>query len=862
MSERPLRWLLPSLGICLCLWLSAGAMVACAQAATPSARATASAIDPADYGAQRVVVVHYLRPDGAYDGWNLWAWPNDGGGEAHAFGEGEGERGVTAVVPVRNDGAARLGFLVRKHEWQAKDIDTDRFVELPDQGVAEVWLVSGDPTVYLSPDRVQPEAKSVAAFLDAGEVVTLATTARLNDEQLAGVTVTTATGEAMGVLSVERKHDGSGAGVAYTVLLEGPVPDDAIAKLRVSVPGLKALDVFARDVLNEERFTPLDAALGAWHDKGATTLRTWSPVADSVEVLLYETRDAAGPSRAVALERGERGVWETTIEGDLHNVAYVYRFESYGQSRIAADIHALGATPDSARSVVIDLERTDPAGWGDVANPTVEHKTDEVIYEVHVRDYSVFDETAPEEIRGKYLGMIHENPGTPDVADGVSTGVSHMLELGVSAVHLLPIHDFGNERHEYNWGYWTSLFNVPESTYATDEDDPELVSREFKQMVQGLHAAGIRVILDVVYNHTSSSREHSPFDQTVPFFYFRTHDDGSYRNDAGVGNSIADERPMVRKYILDSLKFWTTEYRVDGYRFDLLGTHHPETVAAIAEELKALRPDLTLYGEPWTGGGPTYFPKGAQRGLPFAVFNDHLRGAIRGDLDGAATGFATGPGGDSEALMRGVAGAIDDFATEPIESVSYVSAHDNLTLWDKLVLANPRSSEAERRAMQKLALGIVLTSQGVSFLHGGSDFARTKQGEHNSYNAGDEINKFDWPRKAEYREVFEYVAGLVHLRRAHRAFRMHDDAQVRAHLDWVMVEPGFVSYEIDGGAVGDAWSRIFVAYNGQPASRTVELPRGSWRVAVDANEAGPAADRAVRESLEMPAYSMVVLYLE
>ncbi|MEM8782286.1 MAG: type I pullulanase [Planctomycetota bacterium] len=819
-------------------------------------------VDLDELGVQRAVVVHYLRADGDYAGWNLWAWTGGQDGEAFMFGTPEGRGGVTAVVPVRNNRADRLGFIVRKNAWEAKDIDTDRFVELPDAGVEEVWLVSGDPTVYLTPDKVDLEAKAVMAFLDASDTVTLSTSARLTDEQKAGVSVTTSTGLTLPVAGVALKPDASGAGVAYTVSLAKPVADELIAKLRVSAPGLEALDVFARDVMNEPRFTPLDAQLGAIHTDAATTFRTWSPVADAVEVLLFDERDADGPSRAVALDRGDKGLWEVVVEGDLHNTAYVYRLRSYGQSRVAADVHTFGATPDSTRSVVLDMDRTDPAGWGETPNPLVEYKTDEVIYEVHVRDYSVFDETAPESIRGKYLGMIHENSGDASFADGVSTGLTHMQELGVSAVHLLPIHDFGNERHEYNWGYWTSLFNVPESGYATDEDDPELIAREFKQMVQGLHAAGIRVILDVVYNHTSSSRESSPFDQTVPFFYFRTNDDGSYRNDAGVGNSVADERPMVRKYILDSLKFWTNEYRVDGYRFDLLGTHQPETVRAIAEELKAIRPDLTLYGEPWTGGGPTYFPKGAQRDLPFAVFNDDLRNAIRGDLDGTAQGFASGPAGDHVAIRQGVGGALETFANEPIESVVYASAHDNLTLWDKLLKTNPDASEAELRSMQKLALGIVLTSQGVSFLHGGSDFARTKDGNHNSYNAGDAINKFDWPRKAEYREVFEYVAGLVKMRRAHPALRMHDDALVREHLRFAEVEPGFVSYEIDGAAVDDPWSRIFVAYNGRDVTRRVELPRGSWRYAVDHADAGPQADRAASGRVTLPAYSMAVFYVE
>ncbi len=848
-----------SLAFCLLLTVAALFSVASScrayEATTdPAPASVADQLKPGDFGVDRLAVVHYLRPDGDYEGWNLWAWPDGGDGGAYMF-EGTTENGgVYAVIPVRQNGVGQLGIIVRKNEWEAKDVDRDRFVPLTDaQGVAEVWLVSGDPRVYEQPGQVDLEAKPVAAFLDGDDEITLAVSAKLTDDQRDGVAVTTENGSAFVVDEIERKEDASGAAVVYSVLLDGDVDDAEIAKLRVAVPGLDPLRVYARDVLSADRFTPLDAELGAWYSPASTTFRTWSPVADAVEVLVYEDGATA---RAIALQRGEKGVWETTIEGDLHGVPYVYRLRSYGQSRIAADIHARAATADSTRSIVIDLDRTDPAGWGTVTPPTRAHKTDEIIYEIHVRDFTVADDTAPAEHRGKYLGLIHENPGG---GGEPSTALSHLLDLGVTAVHLLPIQDFGSERHEYNWGYWTSLFNVPESSYATDQDDPVTVTRELKQAIHGLHEAGVRVILDVVYNHTSSSGQYSPFEQTVPYFYFRTDDDGALRNDAGVGNSVADERPMVRKYIIDSLIYWADEYRVDGYRFDLVGTHRPATVRALVEALADVRPDLTLYGEPWTGGGPTYFPKGAQRGLEFAVFNDHLRNAIRGDLDGTAIGFATGPGGDSGSIVRGVAGAIDDFTTEPIESVVYASAHDNLTLWDKIVNTQPRASDAERRAMQKLALGIVLTSQGVAFLHGGSDFARTKGGEHNSYNLGDAVNKFDWQRKAEYHDVFEYVAGLVALRRSHPAFRMHDDALVRDHVEFLRTDD-VVAYTIDGDAVGDEWSQVYVAYNGQGRERRVELPVGTWSVAVDAKRAGTAALGEAEDELRLPPYSMAVLF--
>ncbi|MEM8874674.1 MAG: type I pullulanase, partial [Planctomycetota bacterium] len=503
--------------------------------------------------------------------------------------------------------------------------------------------------------------------------------------------------------------------------------------------------------------------------------------------------------------------------------------------------------------VVIDLDRTDPDGWGSIATPVVDPKTDEIVYEIHVRDYSVADESAPEDIRGTYLGLIHENESP------VMTGLSHLKELGVTAVHLLPIQDFTNERSDYNWGYWTALFNVAEADYATNQTDPIAPITELKQTIHTLHANDIRVIMDVVYNHTSTPVGQRAFDAAVPKYYFRTTDDGEYRNDAGTGNSIADERAMVRKYIVDSLVYWTNEYRIDGYRFDLLGTHQPETVSAILAALESVREDLTIYGEPWTGGGPIYYGKGAQRGSEMAVFNDHLRNAIRGDLDGTAIGFATGPGGDRGAILAGVRGAIDDFADHPIESVAYASAHDNLTLWDKIIKTAPDADEATHRSMQKLALGVVLTSQGMPFLHGGSDFARTKYGEHNSYNKGDAVNKFDWARKGEYRDVFDYVAGLIEIRKAHPAFRMHDATQVRRNLRVIAQGPA-VAFALNGAAVGDPWGTIVVAYTGDPTEHGVELPPGKWTQVVNADTAGTEPLREVEGWVTLPPYSMVVLW--
>ncbi|NBC11001.1 MAG: type I pullulanase [Planctomycetes bacterium] len=808
------------------------------------------------------LVIHYHRPDGRYDGWNVWAWAPEAEGSAHAF-TGQDPFGLHAIVRFDRD-TERGHFIIRQGDWEAKDVDHDRGIELEDDGVTEVWLVSEDPTIYTSPRQLDFAVRVKAAFLDRSDLVRITLTQPITPRSISARAVRLqAGGQRIAVRRVEPfKPQNASVARAFDLKLARPIkPAELSEPIELTLPGVKPATVFARDVLTESAYQPpRHVRFGALHETEATTFRTWSPVSSSVELLVFDQADADEPARELTLSPVGRGVWEATVAGDLHGRYYEYRFTSYGEQRVVPDIHGFAATADSGRSMVVDLSRTDPEGWDEHRPPRITSLTDEIITEVHVRDFSVADPNVPAEHRGKYLGLTHL---APEDQDGVTTSLAHLKQLGVTAVHLLPIHDFTTgSPDEYNWGYWTALFNVPESQYSTEPHDPAQTIRELKQSIQTLHEHDIRVILDVVYNHTSSSYQWSPFEQTVPWHYFRTTYDGRLRNDAGVGNSIADERPMVRRYIIDSLIYWADEYKVDGFRFDLIGTHHRETVVAIARELREVRPDLTIYGEPWTGGGPLYFGKGAQRGTTVAVFNDHLRNAIRGDLDGTATGFATGPGGDLDGVKRGVMGAIDDFASTPAETVNYVSAHDNRTLWDKIEHTHPNLDEETKRAMHKLALGMVLTSQGIAFLHGGSEFARTKGGHHNSYNAGDAVNQYDWPRKDEYRQVFDYVRGLIALRRAHPAFRMNSAQQVRQGLRFLDAPPGVIAYALNGAEAGDDWRTIVVIYNGEPTPRAVELPAGVWTIAVDAERAGVAPLGEARDAVELPAYSMWVGYRE
>ena len=838
-------------------------VAAAAPRQSPPVERLASSLRPADFEiegkpAESLLVVHYHRPAGDYDGWNLWCWPEGGEGRASAFDRRDGF-GRTAVVPFAAT-PARAGFLIRRGNWEAKDFDQDRFVALEKGRVTEIWTTSGDGAFTTDPSKVDLSLKVGDAFLDGPATITLALSRPLERAEERGLRVVDRTDPKRDfrVKDVRAARDGSRTA---TITLAREVPADLVGNLEIrfagrAFEGIAARPVFARGILEGDDFTPLDARLGATCTPSSTGFATWSPVSEKVELLLYDDHGAATPTRTIALARGEKGLWTTSVAGDLHGTPYRYRFHHYGSAHEAPDCHGFAATADSARTVVVDLARLEPEGFASTPAPSIAHPTDEILYEVHVRDYTARDPRCPPEARGTYRGLVHRAP-----AEGAapSSGLDHLLDLGVTAVHLLPVHDYTGRTGDYNWGYWTTLFNAPESNYASDPSDPTSAIRDLRAAVTALHAAGLRVVLDVVYNHTSDAGPDSPFGAAVPFYYFRTTPEGRFTNDSGTGNGFADERPMARKFILDSLEHWLRAYRVDGFRFDLLGCHRPETVRGICRRVKSIRPDATLYGEPWTGGGPTTFGKGAQKGLPIAVFNDHLRNAIRGDLDGDATGFAIGAGGDAAAIRRGVAGAIDDFANEPAETVNYASAHDNLALWDKIAKATPGASDAMRRAMQKLALGIVLTSQGIPFLHGGSDLARTKGGNHNSYDAGDAVNDFGWSRKAAHLDIHGYTAGLVRLRRAHPAFRMADDAMVREALAFL---PGDapVAFEIDGRPSGDEWERILVAYNGNPTEATLALPDGEWTVVVDATRAGTDPLATARGSIALAPYAMFVAH--
>ncbi|NCB07332.1 MAG: type I pullulanase [Bacteroidia bacterium] len=468
----------------------------------------------------------------------------------------------------------------------------------------------------------------------------------------------------------------------------------------------------------------------------------------------------------------------------------------------------------------------------------------------------------------------------------MSTGLAHLKELGITHVHLLPVNDFFTVDEEkplekYNWGYDPLHYNAPEGSYSTNPYDGAVRINEFKKMVKSLHAAGIGVILDVVYNHTYFAKE-SVFNQTVPGYFYRQKPDGTFANASGCGNEIASERAMVRKFIVDSLKYWQQEFHIDGFRFDLMGILDLETIKMVRAEMDKLHPGILLYGEGWAADQspmPEQY-RAVKQNLPqmpgIAGFNDDFRDALKGNHGlKKSKGFVSGLGLREEIVKFGVVGAVfhpqivydyvetskKPWANEPGQCINYASCHDNYTLFDKLKMSCPKATDEELRKMVKLALALVLTSQGVPSLHAGSEFCGTKGGNGNSYKSPDSVNQIDWDRKAEYTSVFEYVRELVQLRKNHPAFRMPSAEMIRKSLNFcTQYKIGVVSYCIDGDAVNDSWRKIILIFNANPGEISIPLPEGSYQIIADGSEISEnGLGKFVSEQVSVPGISVVIL---
>lgn len=629
--------------------------------------------------------------------------------------------------------------------------------------------------------------------------------------------------------------------------------------------------------------------LGAVYNPQATTMKLWAPMAWSVSVELSD--DATGTSISLKpMACDNNGIWSITINGDQAGKYYLYQVALPGLNGsqpvvgTVNDPYARGCSANSGRTLIYDPVKTNPAGWGQDQFVSLRNNADAVLYEVHIRDFSINTNSgiAPTN-RGKFLGMVEASTKTPQ---GLKSGIDHLNELGITHVHLLPGNDYagGDERQNadeytwYNWGYDPVLYDTPEGSYASN---PDGTSRqvEFKKMVQAFHRHHIGVVLDVVFNHTAGTGvgPFSIFDKIFPGYYYRTNASGRYANATGCGNEFASERPMARKFIVDSIKYWMREYHVDGFRFDLMGILDRESMLEVYREAREINPNAIIYGEGWDM--EKVLPSKMMttqpniQGTGIAAFNDGIRDNIKGDAgNGASPGFAQGAGpqyGGMERFKLNIKGqstgrdakSID--VASPNETINYDSVHDDLCLWDKLQVSAPGVPEKLRINMDKLAAGIVLTAQGVPFIHAGDEFLRSKNLVSNSYNDNDPlVNPINWTLKEKHEEVFNYYKGLISLRKAHPAFRMTEKAMVDQSLGFATNVPdNLIAYVIKDNANGDSWKNILVIYNGSAQNHDLAV-MGDWIIVANDQQAGLEELQSAKDKIPVEPFSLVVAHTD
>lgn len=581
-----------------------------------------------------------------------------------------------------------------------------------------------------------------------------------------------------------------------------------------------------------------------------TIFKVWAPTAEKVVLNLYEAGMpyANDLLQTYELRLGEKGVWSIVIDQNLNGKYYTYSITVDGRTEETQDVYTKACGVNGKRSMVLDLKMTDPKGW-DMDQYQYPAAILPVIYELHIRDFS-YDKNSgvPEEFRGKYKAFTCERT-TVENNGKKPTCLSYLKKLGITHVHLLPAFDFASvdENHinadQFNWGYDPANYNVPEGSYATDPFHGEVRIREFKEMVQALHEAGIGVIMDVVYNHTYGTD--TCFQKTVPYYYYRLNDNGSFSNGSGCGNETASERKMFRKYMTDSVCYFVKEYHIDGFRFDLMGLHDVETMNAIRNALNQLPngKNILMYGEPWTGGisamkkdaAPAVKINCDKLSEGIAFFNDNTRDVIKGSvMDVRAKGFVNGCSNWHDAVKSCVLawcnGAAGYRPHNQGQVISYVSAHDNWTLWDKLnytMKEKPNFAAYDEDVLQKnkFAAGMVLTSLGTVFFQAGEEAARTKLGNGNTYNAPSDLNKLDWKRMYEYEDLIDYYKGMLKIRKQFSAYWSRD-AKVQELVKFHYVEDGLVVFCIDRLNEYEHWRKLWISYSTKDDMMILDVPKG------------------------------------
>ena len=652
----------------------------------------------------------------------------------------------------------------------------------------------------------------------------------------------------------------------YTILFEGN-------EYPIIMPNIYSTEKF------EKEFTYSGSDLGATYTPEKTAFRVWAPTADTVTLNLYGSGTPGTDDlvEQLPMTADVNGTWIAEKEGDLNGTYYTYLVSVGGNENEACDPYARTTGVNGKRAMILDLASTNPDGWENDTNPNAGMAyNDAVIYELHVRDLSS-DESSGIQNAGKFLGLTETGTTT---ASGIPTGLDHMKDLGITHVHLLPVYDYASvdetqsDKPQFNWGYDPENYNVPEGSYSTDPYNGAVRVAEMKQMIKVLHDNQISVIMDVVYNHVYNASDFC-VNQIVPGYFSRVNEDGTYSKGSDCGNDTASERSMVRKYIVDSVKYWAGEYHIDDFRFDLVGLIDTETINEVVTEVHKTHPDVIFYGEGWTmdtavtkdGYKMTTQPNSTD--VPgFAFFSDTLRDALKGHVFYTTRkGYVSGAADLADTVKGCFLGQAGDWCTTPAQSINYASCHDNMTLLDRITRSTPGVSEEDRIRMNNLSAAIYMTAQGIPFLQAGEEMLRTKIDAsggfvENSYNSPDSVNSIKWDTLEDetYQNVYNYYKGLIAFRKAHAALRLTNAADVNANIISVGgLDENVLAFRINGGVNGETSDGIFVIFNPNRAETSVTLPDGTWDVCVNADHAGTDTLTTVSGSVSVEPISAMVL---
>ncbi len=844
------------------------------------------------------LIVHYKRNNPTnYSDWGLWLWAFKGvnlpetkvpiGFSASRL-DSNGFATIDILVPI-SAGVTQLGMIPRKISSWDKDVDMDRVVDLDSNKFAEIWIKQGDGYLYKNDTFVIPP-EIWGASIESFRTIKI-TLSKANATAGPGFSIS---GDgAPAIASYEKIKDLYGATVAsnkqWLITTASDIPLGSI--LTINHTDADPARVFgSRQIVPAGVFTSqgfIDAFtytgndLGATYSVAKTDFRVWAPTASEVEIATYSSATVGADQAVVtSMTKSVNGTWIASLTGDKNGLIYNYRVTVGGNTEEAVDPYARSVTMNGNRGVVLDLSKTNPAGWATQAKPAFSGKaTDAVMYELHVRDASSDPSSGVSAAkRGKYLGLAQLGTSVKSGSKTGTTGLSYFKELGVTHIQLLPFYDYASGGSEdsssFNWGYDPKNYNAPEGQYSSDPTNPVARVKELKTAIQAIHKAGLRVTMDVVYGHVASATEFSE-QLIVPGYWFRRDASGVLTNGSGCGNDVATERPMVRKFIVDSMKYWTSEYKLDGFRIDQMGLWDVTTLNAVRAGVSSVEPKATILGEAWSMGPSIGVPQGTQGQLVnmpgLGAFNDGIRNAVKGSPDGMDGGYVNGnPSGALGALKAGTIGhtsadnlVVPWLTLDAGQSVNYAEAHDNSTLFDKLWSVNGGTSRSAVAKQDRQVAALILLAQGTPFIQAGQEFLRTKEGETNSYNLPDSINSLKWGQRLSEKTTVDYYKGLIALRKAHPAFRMNKPTAISANLNFLSAPADILAYELDGKAAKDSWSSIVVIANPNDVAKKVSLPEsGNWKIVVQGDKAGTTALATLKGagSISVAAHSTLVVY--